>query len=149
MRPPRLPPSATPLSSGTRPSPRPAAASTRACSPGATGIRRWKAGWTLQAWYLGQGVGVGVGWDLSSPCLGLRASLVAQTGKSLPAVQETGVQSLGWEDPLEKEGNGKPLRYSGLENSMDRRAWRATVHRVTGWTRLSDFISFLCLVFNP
>ena len=31
------------------------------------------------------------------------ASLVAQMVKSLPAVQETQVQSLGWEDPLEKE----------------------------------------------
>ena len=31
------------------------------------------------------------------------ASLVAQTVKSLPAVWETGVQSLGWEEPLEKE----------------------------------------------
>ena len=26
------------------------------------------------------------------------------------------------------EGNGNPLQYSGLENSMDRGAWRATVH---------------------
>ena len=25
-------------------------------------------------------------------------------------------------------GNGNPFRYSGLENSMDRRTWRATVH---------------------
>ena len=32
-----------------------------------------------------------------------KASLVAQTVKSLPAVQETQVQSLGPEDPLEKE----------------------------------------------
>ena len=31
-----------------------------------------------------------------------RASLVAQMGKDLPAMQETWVQSLGWEDPLEK-----------------------------------------------
>ena len=31
------------------------------------------------------------------------AFLVAQTVKSLPAVWETWVQSLGWEDPLEKE----------------------------------------------
>ena len=30
------------------------------------------------------------------------ASLVAQMVKNLPAVQETWVQSLGWEDPLEK-----------------------------------------------
>ena len=32
-----------------------------------------------------------------------RASLVAQTVKCLPAMRETWVQSLGWEDPLEKE----------------------------------------------
>ena len=31
------------------------------------------------------------------------ASLVAQMVKRLPAMQETQVQSLGWEDPLEKE----------------------------------------------
>ena len=31
------------------------------------------------------------------------ASLVAQTVKRLPAVWETWVRSLGWEDPLEKE----------------------------------------------
>ena len=30
-------------------------------------------------------------------------SLVAQTVKRLPARQETWIQSLGWEDPLEKE----------------------------------------------
>ena len=28
-------------------------------------------------------------------------------------------------------GHGNPLRHSGLVSSMDRRAWRATVHRVT------------------
>ena len=31
------------------------------------------------------------------------ASLVAQKVKCLPAMQETQVRSLGWEDPLEKE----------------------------------------------
>ena len=31
------------------------------------------------------------------------ASLMAQTVKDLPAVLETQVQSLGWEDPLEKD----------------------------------------------
>ena len=30
------------------------------------------------------------------------ASLVAQRVKNLPVIQETWVQSLGWEDPLEK-----------------------------------------------
>ena len=39
------------------------------------------------------------------------ASLVAQLEKNTPAMQETLVRSLGWEDPLEK--------HSGLENSMD------------------------------
>ena len=29
------------------------------------------------------------------------------------------------------EGNGHPLQYSCLQNSMDRGAWRATVHGVT------------------
>ena len=33
----------------------------------------------------------------------IRDSLVAQTVKSLPAMQETWVPSLGWGDPLEKE----------------------------------------------
>ena len=33
----------------------------------------------------------------------LRASVVAQMVKNLPAMQETQVQSLGQEDPLEKE----------------------------------------------
>ena len=31
------------------------------------------------------------------------ASPVAQLVKNMPAMQETWVQSLGWEDPLEKE----------------------------------------------
>ena len=31
------------------------------------------------------------------------ASLVAQMAKNLPTMQETQVQSLGWEDPLGKE----------------------------------------------
>jgi len=35
-------------------------------------------------------------------------------------------------------GNGNPLQYSCLENSMGRGAWRATVHGVSkSWTRLS------------
>ena len=38
-----------------------------------------------------------------------------------------------------KEGNGYPLQYSCLENSMDTEAWQATVHRVTkSQTRLRD-----------
>ena len=37
------------------------------------------------------------------------------------------------------EGNGNPLQYSRLENSMDRGTWWATVHGVTkSQTQLSD-----------
>ena len=46
------------------------------------------------------------------------ASPVAQLVKNLPAMQETKVQSLDWDDPLEK-GMAYPLLYSGLEISMD------------------------------
>ena len=37
------------------------------------------------------------------PLLYPRTSLLAQTVKRLSAMQETAVQSLGWENPLEKE----------------------------------------------
>ena len=57
------------------------------------------------------------------------ASLVAQMVKKLPAIQETWLRSLGWEDPLEK-GKATSLQYSGLENSMD-----CIVHGVAkSWT---------------
>ena len=37
-------------------------------------------------------------------------------------------------------GNGNPLQYSCLENSMDRGTWWATVHGVTkSWTQLRDW----------
>ena len=43
------------------------------------------------------------------------------------------------------EGNGNPLQYSCLENSMDGGAWWATVHGVAkSWTQLSDF-TFRCV----
>ena len=58
------------------------------------------------------------------------ASLVVQTIKNLPAMQEIQVQSLGQEDsPAERSSS--PLQYSCLENPMNRGAWLATVHRVT------------------
>ena len=48
--------------------------------------------------------------------------------KNPPAKQETWVQSLGWKDP--GEGNGNPLQYSCLGNLMDREAWWATLQGV-------------------
>ena len=64
-------------------------------------------------------------------------TLMAQTVKNLPAMQETWVQSLGWEDPLEKQ-MATHSSYSCLENSTDRGAGWATVHGVArSWPRLS------------
>ena len=57
------------------------------------------------------------------------ASLVAQTVKNMPAMQNTRVRSLGGRSP--GGGHGSPLQNSCLENPKDRGAWRATVHEVT------------------
>ena len=46
---------------------------------------------------------------------------MAQMVKNLPAMQETWVRFLNWEDSP-GEGNGNPLQYSCLENPMDRGA---------------------------
>ena len=58
------------------------------------------------------------------------ASLVAQTGNNLPASAGEQASILGSERSP-GEGNGNPLQYCYLENSMDRGAWQATVHAVT------------------
>ena len=64
------------------------------------------------------------------PQCSISHSLVAQTVKRLPAMRETRLWSLGWEDILEKE-MANPLQYSCVENSMDGGVWWATVHGVT------------------
>ena len=75
----------------------------------------------------GRSAGEGIGYLLQYSW----AFLVAQLVKNSSAMWETWVQSLGWEDPLEK---GKAAQYSGLENSMD------TVPGVAkSRTGLSDF----------
>ena len=48
---------------------------------------------------------------------------MAQLVKNPPAMRESWVRSLGWEDPLEKGKATLPLQYSGLENSMDYSSW--------------------------
>ena len=64
-----------------------------------------------------------------------RTSLVAQLVKNLPAMWETWVRSLGWEDPLEKGKVTHPLQYSSKENSKD-----CIVQGISkNGTRLSDF----------
>ena len=72
----------------------------------------------------------------------LGASLVAQLVKNLPAVQETWVRSMGWEDPLE-EGMAPYSSILTWRIPMDREAcpW-ATIHGVAkSQTRLGDSLS--------
>ena len=48
------------------------------------------------------------------------------------------------------KGNDNLLQYCCLENPMDRRAWRATVHGVEkSQTQLSDFTFHFCSVSGP
>ena len=66
------------------------------------------------------------------------ASLGAQMVTSLLALQETGVQSLGREDPLQ-EGMATHSNILAWRIPMDRGAWQTSVHGVTkSQTRLSD-----------
>ena len=58
----------------------------------------WNAGDSGSIPRLGSSTGEGIGYLLQYSW----ASLVAQMVKNLPAMQETWVQSLGWEDPLEE-----------------------------------------------
>ena len=60
----------------------------------------------------------------------IRASLGGSDGKE-SAYNEGDPGSIPGSGRSPGEGNGYPRQYSCLENSMDRRAWQATVHGVT------------------
>ena len=70
----------------------------------------------------------------------IRASLVGQTVKNLPATRRpVGLFPISGLGRSPGEGHGNPLQYSCLENPMDRGAWWATVHGVTeSQTQLSN-----------
>ena len=72
---------------------------------------------------------------------------MAQRVKNLPAKQETQVQSLGWEDPLEEE-NGTPLQYPYLKNPTDRAILKGGAKSLGTWREeieadLDDLCSYL------
>ena len=75
---------------------------------------------------LGRFPGEGIGYPLQYSW----ASLVAQMVKNLLTMQETWVQSLGLEDPLE-EVMASHSSILAWRLPMDRRARRATVHGIT------------------
>ena len=74
---------------------------------------------------LGRSPGEGKGYPLQYSW----ASLVAQMVKNLPTKQETWVQSLDLEDPLE-EGMATHSSILAWRIPMDRGTWWATVHGV-------------------
>ena len=77
----------------------------------------------------GRSTGEGIGYPLQY----FWASLVAHLVKNLPAMWETWVQSLGWEDPLEKRKSTHSSILAG------RIPWTAVHRFAKSWTRLSDF----------
>ena len=97
-----------------------------------------------------------VSFILDNVCILYLASLVAQRVKHLPARQETWVQSLDWEDPLEKEmettllllpgkshGQRSLVGYSPWDcKELDMRATSLT-HSLTH----SSFILIVCYSF--
>ena len=63
--------------------------------------------------------------------LGLASQAVLVVKNQLANAQDVrGAGSIPGSGQSPGEGHGNPLQYSGLENSMDRGAWQATVHGV-------------------
>ena len=96
----------------------------------------------------GRSPGEGIGYSLQYSW----ASLVAQMVKSPPAMWETWIQSLGWEDPLD----GSMAAHSSILSwriPMDRGAWQATVHGVanscTRYSKMEKVQETMNTVFNP
>ena len=83
---------------------------------------------------LGSSPGEGIGYPLQYSW----TFPVAQTVKNLPAMSETWVQYLGWEDPLE-EGLATHSNILAWRIPTDRGAWLARVHGATkSQTQLND-----------
>ena len=75
---------------------------------------------------LGRSPGEGIGYPLQYSW----ASLVALMVKNPPAMWKTWIQSLDWEDPLEKD-MATDFSILAWRIPMDRGAYQATVRRVT------------------
>ena len=82
--------------------------------------------------------------DVTTGVIGsVSSSRVAQTVKNLPAMQETCVQFLGWEDPLE-EGMATHSSILPWRIPMDRGTWWTTVHGITE-SDMTERLSFFLL----
>ena len=67
-----------------------------------------------------------------------RDFLVAKTVKNLPTIQETQVQTLGWEDPLEKERLATPVFLPGEFHGQRSLVGYIVQGIAKSWTQLSD-----------
>ena len=113
-----------------------AAAAVGMCSPDSSAGKES----TCNAGNLGSisGSGRSPGEEIGYPLQYSWAFLMAQTVKNLPAMWETWVWSLGWEDPL-MEVMATDSSILAWWIPMGRGAWRATVHGVSkSQTRLND-----------
>ena len=91
------------------------------------------------------------GTTLSLVLFPLRASLVAQLIKNLPSLWETWVQSLGWEDPLEKGTLSTPIFCPG-EFHGQRSPWIAgtqqyLLNQIDSATFLFSVFFFLIFIY--
>ena len=82
--------------------------------------------------------GEGIGYPLQYSW----ASLVGQMVKNVPAMQETWIRSLGWEDPLE-EGKATHSSILAWRILMDRGAWCPWGHKELDTTEQPDFFTFI------
>ena len=91
----------------------------------------------------GRSPGEGLGYPLHYSWASLVVQMVKnppakKEKKNSPAVWETWLQSLGWEDPLE-EGMATHSSILAWRIPMDRGDWQATVHElIKSWTRLKN-----------
>ena len=84
---------------------------------------------------LGRSPGEGIGYPLQYSW----ASLVAQMIKNLPAMPETWVRSLGWEDPQRRAWQPIPVLQPGESTWTEDPRGLATVHGVPkSWTQVRD-----------
>ena len=83
---------------------------------------------------------------ISNPTTILWSSLVAQLVKNLPAVRETWVRSLGWEDPLEKgKATHSSILARRIPQTVKSMGWQRVGHDCATFTLLSTILQMRIL----
>ena len=96
----------------------------------------------LEPWMLSNNMRTLLGANLKSVsyALGFIRSSLGGSDSKVSACNVGDLGSIPGSGRYPGEGNGNPLQYCCLENSMDGGAWWAAVHGVTkSWTQLSNF----------